>query len=228
MRKMKLKYDGIQFNRIDEEIHAYFGRNIEITDGGYFLPFLLKRLAPNSKIVYAAPETGKMLPILMPMIKGHQLILIENYAFHQEDKSEIQQQLRKNIKKIEKSIDYQFIEDDFVSVWDTLSNVDFLYLDGPPTTFNFNTFSDTFTYYMHDTYERLGLPFRETEASNPLFGLLDYLHIESDHRLLNCPEFERLSEDLRKIFLTPNRFRREDLFLTYGPYSWLIGEKETN
>ena len=185
-----------------------------------YIALFLDKLPDNSLIVYSGPEQGFSLIALSPLLSPHRVILVENYCML----SKTEPILKASIDEVSRTVDVTLIEADFEDVWHTLSDVDFLLLDGPPTTTNFAPFSDNFFYMMHEIYLRLRPEFFGMESSgDSLIPYLPYLcRINDTENILN----------LKKADI-PNDYKlRHDTFYytanlhPMGTHGWLKGIKE--
>ena len=172
----------------------------------------LSLLPKNSLVVYSGPWKGESLVRLIPFLKNHRVILIENYCMEDQDPD----LLRQNVSKAQESVDVTFLEKDFAEVWRTLRGVDFLLLDGPLTTFDFSPFADRFIYMMHDTNQRLAREQKLAAFDRFLCKSFDSEAIENIKRAdISAAYKKRLLDTLQPM-------GKEK----YGSHSWLIGKKE--
>lgn len=96
------------------------------------------------------------------------------------------------VAEAQRTVDIELIEANFENIWPTLSDVNFLFLDGPKTTTNFDPFADNFIYLLHDTHLRL--------RDSDLIYYTEHLCRSDDEAILMDSEFQKLREDLKKPF----------------------------
>ena len=181
-----------------------------------YIALFLNQLPEDSLIVYSGPYRGWSLVALIPFLKPHRVILIENYRGEPADK--YQHLLSESVREASRSVDLTLIEDDFHKIWGTLSDVDFLLLDGPPNTTNFEPFSDNFIYMMHDINQRL----RDDRPGGSLTPYLPYLCRADD-----VEQFTNISDEVLHPMLRVYRDidRNHRLYKEFGPHGWLVGRK---
>ena len=214
---MNIRFDKIypDLSQIDDYV-SLLGAKYRI-----YVALLLATLRPDSKIVYASPAIGEGLIDLAPLLSSHRVLLIENYCMRKSGDSieDKQQRLKDSINR--SRVDrIELIEDDFSTIWGTLSDVDFLLLDGPPTTTNFEPFADNFIYMMHDINQRL----RDDFPGDSISSYCQYLCRADD----KC-QFAHISDAELHPVLKGYRDtdRTDQLWQDYGPHAWLIGNKIT-
>ena len=181
-----------------------------------YIALFLNELPAGSQVVYSGPWKGYSLLALNPFLESHRVILIENFWGRSKTKEEELPVLRESISKVSCAV--KLIEEDFIEVWPTLSNVDFLLLDGPPSITNFEPFSKKFVYMMHDINQRLADPSWEPSLYLP------YLCRADDRQ-----QFKDIPDSKLHPYLKAYRDidRESRLWKEYGPHAWLIGEKIT-
>ena len=181
-----------------------------------YVALFLDALPNDSLIVYAGPYRGWSLVALAPFLELHRVILVENYRGEPDDK--YRHLLSDSVREVSPTIDLELIEDDFTQVWPTLSDVDFLLLDGPPNTTNFDPFSDNFIFMMHDINQRL----RNDYPGDSLVSYVPYLCRADDMtQFVDIPDDE-LHPALKAY---QNMDRDSQMYKEFGPHGWLIGEK---
>ena len=188
-----------------------------------YIALFLDQLPANSHVVYASPSQGLGLVALAPFLGPHRVKLVENYSMREQEETISQKQthLRESIAKTQQFVNnIELIEADFVEIWETFSDVDFLLLDGPPNTANFEPFSDNFIYMMHDINQRLRADYYG--GSYSLTPYLAYLCRADD-----AEQFMNVSDDALHPVLKAYRDidRTSQLYKDYGPHGWLIGKK---
>ena len=190
--------------------------NLGVNKGRIYIALLLDQLAPESHIVYASPSEGRGVMMLAPFLKKHRVKLIENYSMGRSIAIK-REALWQSIKAADLD-SVELIESNFVEVWPTLSDVNFLLLDGPPNTTNFEPFSDNFIYMMHDINQRLGINY----PGGSLESYLPYLC-----RAYDAEQFVSISDNALHSALKWYRDidRNHRLFKEYGPHGWLVGRK---
>ena len=206
--------------------------------GRIFISLWLNELPANSTIVYASPSRGEGLLSLAPLLVNHKVVLIEDYSMREvgETIKDKQSLLRKAIE-LSQLNNILLKEGDFVNVWPTLAHVDFLLLDGPPTTVNFKPFSNKFIYMMHDINQRLQ-PFyyEHLDVSDPYMSRLIHIwtfsldpYMDVLCRADDSCQFEGTDEMLHPALKVYRDIDKESqLYKEYGPHGWLTGEKITD
>ena len=181
-----------------------------------YVALFLNELPKDSLIVYSGPYKGQSLVALIPFLRPHRVILIENYRGEPGDK--YRHLLGGSVHEASRSVDLTLIEDDFHKIWHILSDVDFLLLDGPPNTTNFEPFSDNFIYMMHDINQRL----RDDYPGDSLAPYLPYLCRADD-----VEQFTNIADDTLHPVLRVYRDidRNHQLYKEFGPHGWLVGRK---
>ena len=189
--------------------------NLCQSTGRIYIALWLDSLPKNSQVVYASPSRGKGLVQLAPLLSLHRVKLIENYSMTKPGETIRQMQflLHKSITKAQLD-NVELVEEDFVEVWSSLSNVDFLLLDGPPTITNFEPFSNKFVYMMHDINQRL--------RTGALDSYLAYLCRADDlEQFTGIPD--KMLHPALKTYRDIDRDRR--IWKEFGPHGWLVGRK---
>ena len=181
-----------------------------------YIALFLDTLPTNSLIVYSGPYKGGSLVTLIPFLRSHRVILIENYRGEPADK--YRHLLRDSVREASRSVDVKLIESDFVEVWPSLSDVDFLLLDGPPTTTNFEPFSENFIFIMHDINQRL----QHDYPGDSLAPYVQYLCRSDDKEQFAGIQDQALHPALKHY---RDMDRKNRLWKEFGPHAWLIGEK---
>ena len=153
---------------------------------------------------------------LIPFFKPHRVILIENYRGEPEEK--YRHLLSDSIREASRSVDLKLIEADFIEMWDILSDVVFLLLDGPPNTTNFEPFSDNFIFIMHDINQRL----RDDYPGDSLAPYVRYICRADD-----AEQFTNIADDALHPVLKSYRDidRNSRRYREYGPHAWFKGRK---
>ena len=181
-----------------------------------YIALFLNDLPNGSLIVYSGPYKGWSLVALIPLLRPHRVVLIENYRGEPADK--YRHLLSDSVRKTSRSVDVKLIEADFVEVWGTLSDVDFLLLDGPPNTTNFEPFSENFIFIMHDINQRL----RGDYPGDSLAPYGQYLCRADDKEQFAGIQDKALHPVL-KHYRDIDRENR--LWKEFGPHAWFKGRK---
>ena len=180
----------------------------------FYVAYWLDQLPEDAFFVYAAPAAGNALYPLARFLEPLQILLIENHSMLEDaDREQLHQAIADTrLSRLE------LIEDDFTKIWTTLSNVDFLLLDGPPNTTNFEPFSDNFIFMMHDIEQRL----RSDAGGDSL---------EQYAKNLCNPCSDENKSRIRESHIPGNYKHRHKEFYDeqekndYGPHAWRIGRK---
>ena len=180
----------------------------------FYVAYWLAQLPPGAFVVYSGPAAGNALYPLARFFEPLRVLLIEDYSMLKDsDRSKLEQALA-DTRPI---CGLELIENDFCEIWPTLANVDFLLLDGPPTTTNFEPFSDHFIYMMHDIWQRL----RGDDGGDSLEEYVN--HLCNPHDIVNIAKLNNAH--------IPGRYKVEQqefdksLPPEYGPHAWFIGRK---
>ena len=182
----------------------------------FYVAYFLDRLKPNSFVVYAAPETGRALYPLAKYLAPHHVLLVEDFSMGD---SETKASLNKAIEDLRHAIPrVELIADDFQKVWEELSGVDFLLLDGPPNTRNFNPFANSFIFMMHDMNQRLNADYPGDSLETLNVMLCDPCSVENRELLQRAVVDGRYRMD-------HDTFYSAEADSPYGPHCWLVGRK---
>ena len=79
-----------------------------------YIALFLNDLPNDSLIVYSGPYRGWSLVALIPLLRPHRVVLIENYRGEPADK--YRHLLSESVRKTSRSVDVKLIEADFVEV----------------------------------------------------------------------------------------------------------------
>ena len=184
----------------------------------FYIAYFLESLPDDASVVYSGPARGKSLVGLAPFLQRHHVMLVDNFCMlpeGYETVGEVRTALEKNIRTCELP-SVKFIEEPFQEVWQKLSGIDFLLLDGPPTISNFSPFSESFVFMMHDINSRLA------GQSWQLNEYLPYLCRVYDPRNLENLKCSEVDEEYKQ---THYNFYRDASTSKYGPHGWFIGSK---
>lgn len=180
---------------------------------------LLSSVPHGSFIVYSGPQAGKRFRTLFNSLKPYKVLLIDHFlsSLPDAEPAEVRKMCLEAIDDAGRiGIDVTLIEGNFHEIWTTLSDVSFLLLDGPDTTFNFQPFASNFIYLMHDIFHR----FKDLDEA----GYLDFLCLEGDAEIFLETNF--LEFVPKRMWHRFYQNRRYSVYVEFGHHGWLIGKKE--